>query len=68
MSSIVNAGGSGPEIIQALQGWQIAKELANRANRDLLQFAAGITVVLGSSSWYFETNRKVPKVVQSGFR
>ena|SRR5437763_15423594 len=36
-----------PEIVRALQGWQIAKERANRANRDLLQFAAGITAVLG---------------------
>ena len=35
------------ELVQALQGWQIAKERANRANRDLLRFAAGITAVLG---------------------
>ncbi len=47
MTSVVEADRAGPEIVRALQGWQIAKERANRANRDLLQFAAGITAVLG---------------------
>ena len=47
MSSGAEGDGSNPEIVDALQGWQIAKERAGRANRDLLQFAAGITAVLG---------------------
>jgi hypothetical protein len=34
-------------LIDALQGWQIAKERASRANRNLLQYAAGIAAVLG---------------------
>lgn len=46
MSTSPDGDGS-PEIVDALQGWQIAKERAGQANRDLLQYAAGITAVLG---------------------
>jgi hypothetical protein len=47
MSASADAGGASQEMVDALQGWQIAKERAGRANRDLLQFAAAITAVLG---------------------
>src|SRR4029453_9222519 len=39
--------GPAPEVVQALQGWQIARERSSRPNRNLLQFGAGITAVLG---------------------
>ena len=47
MASLAESNVANPDVVQALQGWQIAKERASRANRDLLQFAAGITAVLG---------------------
>ncbi|MFN8523621.1 MAG: hypothetical protein U0821_11040 [Chloroflexota bacterium] len=34
-------------LVDELQGWQLSKEQARRCNRNLLQYAAGLTAILG---------------------
>ena len=43
-------GGKVEDLISGLQGWHLAREKANRRNRNMLQYAAGVAALVGVGS------------------